>query len=184
MIRRFALSLSLIAVLFLGVQGALAAATATPTPTVTGTPSTSFCVLRGSDGKLGGPLYAVFNPTTIFPLLPGALLGQDSSIACSPPYWSIDVFKILIYKVLGLLNYLILVFALIFTVYAGVLYILGFANEGNVKKAKTVLIGTYTGLILAFSARLILGATIGLVADSTTPGTVINQNDQTILNGQ
>ena len=128
-----------------------------------------------------------FNTSAIFPILPSAILtskdkaGVDTN--CSPPYWNLDIFRVLLYKGFGLLNYVIEITAVIMTIYAGILYLSGFANEKNVATAKTLLIATYTGLIISLSATLILRTTIGIFADSGTSN-AINQNEQQIFHGK
>lgn len=105
-----------------------------------------------------------YNPTTIFPLLPTNILSQAPSsgttFGCTPPYWNLDIFKVLAWKIIGLLNWVALTIAVILTIYSGLLYISGFANEGNVKKAKSILIAAYVGLIIVLTARIILFGTI------------------------
>ena len=126
------------------------------------------------------PLSVTFNVKTIFPLLPLSILGEHD--ICSPPYWNLDVIKIFIYKAMALLNYLILVAAIILTIYAGIMYLTGFQNEGNIKKAKGILGATYVGLIISLSATLILRTTISIAASSESQH-VINDNNSAIFSG-
>ena len=120
-----------------------------------------------------------FNAKNVFPILPPEILGEN----CSPPYWDLTIFKILLYKAFALLNYVILVTAIIMTIYAGLLYLSGFSNEKNIATAKTVLISTYVGLALSLSATLILRTTIGVFADDRN-GNAIKTNEGEIFYGQ
>lgn len=150
--------------------------------------STDVQLCAFTDSK-GNPtdLKKEFNTSDIFPILPlSVLTGKDAKgheTNCSPPYWNIDVFRVLLYKGFGLLNYVIEVTAIVMTIYAGILYLSGFANEKNVATAKTVLIATYTGLALSLSATLILKTTIGVFSDKKTSD-VIQQNEQKIFDGK
>ena len=120
-----------------------------------------------------------FSSSRIFPIITSDILSDDPK-GCSPPYWNIRIFTILLYKALGLLNYIALTLAILFTVLAGVLYISGTFNEKNVAKAKTILISTYIGLIITLSARLILGSTQLIIGATTTD--TINTTIQNNLN--
>ena len=125
------------------------------------------------------PVSDTFNVNSLFPILPSVILNSDS---CSPPYWNLDIIKIFIYKVMALLNYSILVAAIVLTIYAGILYLTGFQNEGNIKQSKTILTTTYVGLIISLSATLILRTTISIAADCNAQN-AIQDNNSTIFNG-
>ena len=130
------------------------------------------------DEKDYGSKFNVKSP--IFPILPKEILTSDT---CSPPYWNLTIFKILLYKGFQLLNYIIEVTAIFMTIYAGILYLSGFSNEKNVATAKTILVSTYLGLALSLSATLILKTTIGVFADQKN-GDAIKNNEDTIFHGQ
>jgi len=169
-----------------GTTGTTGTTTTNPTPTpITADPSLTTC-----DVTPGHPLHEAFYPTSdhnmhgtklsLFPLIPPEILNPTG---CGPSLWTLPIFDILIFKFLGILNWLIFTFALGFTIYAGVLYVSGFANEGNVKRARTILITTYVGLIIALSARLIMGAVVATVADNNVNSALNSPNNNSILNG-
>ena len=112
-------------------------------------------------------LSSTFNTKTIFPLLPTSILSGT----CSPAYWNIGIFQILAYKILTLLEWLAAAMAIIFTVYAGLLYISGFANEKNVSKAKSILTATYLGLAIVLLSRVILYGSIQLFSANQSSST-------------
>lgn len=114
------------------------------------------------------------NPTILFPFVPPGLLSPDDT-GCSPARWGLDVFKLLTYKILGILNWLAFTLAIIFTVYAGLLYVAGFANEANVKKAKSILIACYVGLAVVIGARIILYGTISAFSNGNITPNEIEQ---------
>ena len=149
-------------------------AIAKPVATQQASPKT-FCNLSDPNSHIAD----TFNAKTITPILPTVIL--DGSV-CSPPYWGLDIIKIFIYKVMSLLNYLILTAAIILTIYAGILYLTGFQSEANIKKSKTILTSTYIGLIISLSATLILRTTISIAADSKGQN-VINDNNGVIFSG-
>ena len=127
-----------------------------------------------------------FNMNTIFPLLPTSinppqptpnpttnLIPQQDPNKCSPVYWNADVMWVLAYKALALLNYVAYALAVILTIYAGLMYLSGFANEANAKKGKTILIATYVGLALVMLSRLIVYGTYQVLTNKAAdPNTV------------
>jgi len=119
-------------------------------------------------GSGGSPL----NNGDIFPLLDPHIFSLDLS-GCNPTNWNLNVFWVLGYKVLFLLNWLADVLAVLLTIYAGLLYISGFANEGNVKKAKALLITCYVGLAIVFGARMILLGFADIFTNQTVDSTQI-----------
>lgn len=160
--------------------------TPTPSPT-TNTDQTGVCNAWDSSSDAYKALHNGSSSVPIFPLIPSGLYGGNlpdgTPSKCTVSLWNLSVFQVLIYKALGLLNWILFVFALSFTVYAGVLYISGFANEGNVKKARGILVGTYVGLIIALSARLIMGGVVAAFGDSNTTNALKSPDSQTIING-
>lgn len=109
-----------------------------------------------TDGK-GTP-----NSSQIFPAIPDVLRTG----ACTPAVWDRSVIVYLIAKALIMLNWFATTLAILFTLYAGLLYISGFAKEDNVKKAKTLLIATYVGLAIVLLARVIIFSAVDLLSDS------------------
>lgn len=128
-----------------------AAATASSGPKET---ATSSCDL--SDATIA----AKFNAKKIFPILPSEILDPYTAPGCSPPYWNMGIIVVLAYKMVGLLDYIAAILAVLFTVYAGLLYIGGFANESYVGTAKKILTASYAGLAIVIFARLILYAPV------------------------
>lgn len=104
----------------------------------------------------------------IFPLIPDAIVdygfynGTDTNGGCVPALWNSNIIGMLVYKTLGLLNYIAGAGAILATLYAGILYLTGYMSEANVKKAKTVLIGTYVGFFIILGARLIVESSFQL----------------------
>ena len=134
-----------------------------------------------------------FNANTIFPILPSTILptpadpddptvNPDPNIGCTPAFWNLRVFLVIMYKMLGLLNWTAGALAILLTVYAGLLYISGFASEANTKTAKKIVITAYTGLIIVLSARLIVNFAVRQVTNQnvdaaidTGTGGIINE---------
>lgn len=107
----------------------------------------------------GNILYEVNNDGTV------AESTAPNRDRCAPAFWDMSVFVMLAYKVLLLLNWVAGSLAVIFTVYAGILYMTGFTNEGNVKKAKTLLFTSYGGFIIVLCAWLLVYSSARVVAD-------------------
>jgi hypothetical protein len=108
--------------------------------------------------------------TQVFPLISSDM--NDSAIGkCNPAVWDQNIAFLFILKALVILNWLADVTAVLATVYAGILYISGFANENNVKQAKNILISCYVGLAIVFSARLIFNEVL-----TTTTASPNNNN--------
>ena len=105
------------------------------------------------------------DPNVAFPFIPHGLIDPN---ACNPTLWGLDVYKILAWKALVFLNWGAGALAILLTVYAGLLYVSGFAKEDNVKTAKKILVACYVGLAIVFSARIILYGTWQAFND--TPG--------------
>lgn len=79
---------------------------------------------------------------------------------CPPALWDRYIIADYVFRVLGILNYAAGAACIILTVLAGIYYMLGFASEQNVKKGKTILIGTYIGFLIVIMARLIVGSSL------------------------
>jgi hypothetical protein len=162
---------------------------ASATAPIAGTSSAStYCDIVANPSNASDPssrLHVAFEPTNIFPILPSAILtGVDNSgnaTNCTPPYWNFDIIRVLMYKVLALLNYGIEVAAIIFTLYAGILYLTGFRAEKNIETAKKLLIATYTGMIISLSATLLLRSAVSAFADPNS-AQYIQSNQNCILN--
>jgi hypothetical protein len=130
----------------------------------------------------------------IFPLLPHYLNEPPATTTtppttttgttpspsgCYPALWGLDVLRLLSYKVLSLLNWLAFVIAILTTVYSGLLYIGGFANEGNIKKAKSLILTVYVGLAIVLLARVILYGTIKSISDGNIKSIDVQLNSTT-----
>lgn len=100
--------------------------------------------------------------------------GNPVPATCGPASWTREVFIYFVFKVLVILNWLASVLAIIFTVYAGLLYIRGYAGEENVKKAKTLLLGTYVGLAIVFGARIMVYTAIDLFSSNKAEEAIKN----------
>lgn len=103
----------------------------------------------------------------MFPIIP---LKINDSAACSAPFWTLDIIAGLIYKLIRLLNWLAVSFATLAVVYSGFMYILGYANEENVKKSKNILKAAITGLIIVVCAKWIVYGTLLMFSDDKTGG--------------
>lgn len=125
----------------------------------------NYCALKEPDPPYNKTrIGKVFTPENVFPLLPIEILTDPlgGGEKCTPADWTFEIYEILAWKILIILNWLAGTLAILFTIYAGLLYIGGFANEGNIKKAKSILIATYLGLVLVIMARVILYGTIAI----------------------
>jgi hypothetical protein len=115
----------------------------------------------------------------IFPLFPAVLFdfpdetGHVRYTGCYPALWTRDVIGALIFKILGLLNYVAGALALLTTIYAGILYLTAPISEGTVKTAKSILLGTYLGFFIVLGARLIVQGSFQLFGDSNPHGNVL-----------
>ena len=127
-----------------------------------------------------GALKDSFNPNIVFPLLPSSILSSDGN-GCSPPFWNLSIVAILAYKIITLLDWLAAVLAVILTVYAGLLYISGFANEKNVDLAKKILSAAYTGLLIVIFARVILYSPIQLLGNKEQSIETLKNSTSNIL---
>lgn len=105
-----------------------------------------------------------FVSTKVFPLVPDELKTPP----CTPEVWDRNVVTYFILKGLVVLNWLAGTLAVLATLYAGLLYISGFAKEDNVKKAKTLLAATYTGLFIVIFARIIIFSTADLLSKNSS----------------
>ena len=101
----------------------------------------------------------------VFPLIPQSALNNPTG--CNPTGWNLPVVWYFLYKAIYILNWFAGVLAVLLTVYAGILYISGFANESHVKQAKTLLIACYVGLAIVFGARIILLEFAGTFSDGS-----------------
>jgi hypothetical protein len=137
----------------------------------------------------------------IFPLIPNGIRGlddsgkpivasdtdsnvsKDNTPICTPPFWNRLVVFWFVYKGLAILNWLAGAGALLLTLYAGLLYITGYASENNVKTAKTLLIATYTGLIIILLAKFLVYSSINLFT-AQDPDKAIQDNNLPALNGK
>lgn len=138
-----------------GLAGGIAGAAGSVTKD-TGPKTCADAIASVTDGK-GTP-----KSSQIFPIIPDALRSGD----CSPAIWDRSVIIYLIAKALIILNWFATTLALLFTLYAGLLYISGYAKEDNVKKAKTLLIATYVGLAIVILARVIIFSAVDLLSDT------------------
>jgi hypothetical protein len=125
-----------------------------------------------------------FNARKIFPLIPSNLLAdpskeKTSEDKCSPPYWNLAIVIIMSYKILGLLNWIATTLAIMLTVYAGLLYLTAFASDDRAKTAKKIVIAAYVGLIIVFSARLLLYGAVQLVTNETDPKEALDNANPT-----
>ncbi len=94
---------------------------------------------------------------------------------CNPTYWTRQVYNVIALRILNLLNWTAGSLAVVITVYAGTLYVMGFMNEANVKKAKSLLITAYTGLAIVFLSRAILYGTVAVITgDDVNPTSPYN----------
>ena len=70
---------------------------------------------------------------------------------------------------------LILVFlgpmAVLFTIYAGFMYMTAFENEEHANKAKRMIVGGITGIVIIYSAYAIVNTLIGSRTDIINPDT-------------
>lgn len=107
----------------------------------------------------------------LFPIIPDGIRGvkedgtTDIETVCSQGFWTRDVLYWFGYKILAILNWFATALAILLTMYAGILYISGFANEGNLKTAKGILIGTFMGLGLVFLAKVIVYSAVNVVSN-------------------
>ena len=75
---------------------------------------------------------------------------------CSPAYWNKNILTLIAWKALSLMYWIASVLAVIITIYAGLLFISGFASEENTKTAKKLLVACYTGVVIIILGRIIL----------------------------
>lgn len=110
----------------------------------------------------------------LFPIIPDSGRGGESGFeGCTTPFWDRIIIGIFIYKFLGIANYFAGALAVLATIYAGILYLTGFAGEQTVKQAKAILIGTYIGFFIVLSARLIVAGSFYLFGDPTSNDEVL-----------
>ena len=69
-------------------------------------------------------------------------------------------------KAVYLLYYIIGIAAVISLIYGGYIYMTARDNEAQLKKAKTILIWTIAGVVIAFLVAAIVGAIINLIVDN------------------
>lgn len=131
-----------------------------------------------------------YQAKTIEPIIPEEFRGYTSGTTkvyvdpttnpdyatrvCTPAYWNMTQVKYFIFKAIHILNWVALALAIILIVYSGVLYISGFAVEANVKKAKSTVIATLTGLVIVFAARYIIDGAFILFSDDSANKAVRN----------
>jgi hypothetical protein len=148
-----------------------------------GTPSGPVEVASPTCDLGNADISASFNSQKIFPILPKVILDAYSGPGCSPAFWNLGIIVVLVWKVVGLLNWIAGILAVLLTVYAGLLYIGGFANESYVGTAKKILTASYVGLAIVIFARLILYAPVQfLSAAGTTTNDPLKNSTNQILN--
>jgi hypothetical protein len=108
----------------------------------------------------------------------GSKTGTTDEPECSPAYWNRNILILIAWKVLYLLYWMAGILAVIITVYAGLLFISGFASEENTKTAKKLLVACYTGIVIIILGRVILYGTI-----QPFLGNDLNAGDILIPNG-
>ncbi len=127
---------------------------------------------RVSDPKTKVAKANVSNDVVLFPLIPDGIRGvkrdgtTDLEKQCSQGFWTRDVAYWFVYKGLAILNWLATALAILLTIYGGVLYMTGFANEANVKKAKGIITGAYIGLAIVFLAKILVYGSVTLVSNT------------------
>jgi hypothetical protein len=129
--------------------------------------------------KLGGeakPLYqgrVDYPDINIFPIIPDGLRGIrndgiiDRENWCSQGFWPREVAFWFIFKALAFLNWLALAAAILLIMFGALLYITAFANEGNAKKGKSLIIGALVGLSIVFLAKVIVGIAVNIFSGET-----------------
>jgi hypothetical protein len=120
-------------------------------------------VFKNSDGSIP-PNY--LDAGKVFPIIPAELREGG---ACTSSQWNLDIVRYFAYKAITLANWLGIALTIMFTTYAGLLYITGFAKPGNVDTAKKILIATYSGLVILILARVILYGTMQTISGSSDP---------------
>ena len=103
------------------------------------------------------------NTLKIFPFIPTELTVKGG---CGPTTWNRDVISYFIYKILVIFNWVAGAATIMLTIYGGILYTTGFANEATVKTAKSIIIGAYTGLIIVILARVLVYSTVDLFSNT------------------
>lgn len=121
--------------------------------------ATTATPVRNCDVAFGS---GALDAKAVFPIIPEELSPKGQ---CPPTQWDLMVVRYFSYKLLTAANYLAYILAILFTVWAGILYISGFANEQNTKKAKAIVIGAYVGLLIVILARTILYGSIQTTLD-------------------
>jgi hypothetical protein len=119
---------------------------------------------KNSDGSTP-PKY--LDAGKVFPIIPAELRGSTAD--CPSSQWNLDIVRYFAYKAITLANWLGIALTIMFTTYAGLLYITGFAKPGNVDTAKKILIATYSGLVILILARVILYGTMQTISGSSDP---------------
>jgi uncharacterized membrane protein SpoIIM required for sporulation len=69
-------------------------------------------------------------------------------------------------KAVYLLYYIIGIAAVISLIYGGYIYMTARDNEAQIKKAKTILMWTIAGVVIAFLVAAVVGAIINLIVDN------------------
>jgi hypothetical protein len=168
-----------------GTTSGTSSGTGTGTGTGTELPSGPSEVASPTCDLGNADIAAEFNSQKIFPILPKVILDPYTVPGCSPPFWNLGIMVVLVWKVVGLLNWIAGVLAVILTVYAGLLYIGGFANESYVGTAKKILMAAYSGLAIVVFARLILYAPVQFLsaAGTTTNDSFKSSTQQVLVTG-
>lgn len=109
--------------------------------------------------------------TPLFPIIPDGLTqksdaGEPEDI-CTPANWDKEVIVLLIYRGLGLLNYVAGAIAILATLWGGILYLFSQGQSEQMKNAKTLIIGTYVGFLIVLCARLMVNATFYIFGTGT-----------------
>jgi hypothetical protein len=114
----------------------------------------------------------------LFPIIPDGISGYtfdgkkvselastEQSKWCTQAFWERTVVYWFVIKILAFINWAATALAILLFLYAGVLYISGFASEANAKKAKQVIGAAITGLVIVILARVIVLGAVALVSD-------------------
>lgn len=109
--------------------------------------------------------------TPLFPIIPNELTkindtGEPENL-CTPANWDRTIIVLLIYRGLGLLNYVAGAIAILATLWGGALYLFSQGQSEQMKNAKTLIIGTYVGFLIVLCARLMVNATFYIFGTGT-----------------
>ncbi len=152
-----------------------------------------------AQGGINGSASSLGSGIALFPIVPDGLRGfltydggtvspvasaQERSKlifeggkVCTPPQWTLPVAWYFLQKAFIGITWLATVATTLFLLYAGVLYLTGFANEKNVEQAKKLITASLTGLILVLLGQLAVGAVIRLLSNDPNDLPFNNQLD-------